>query len=93
MSKATLEKIFSTLAMALLTAGVSFLWDLSKSISELNKQVAVVIEQVGSNEKHFQAQVVNQKERLDTVEDQLRILNDRIAYITRFINDKKLKGN
>jgi uncharacterized protein YlxW (UPF0749 family) len=91
MTKANLEKIFSTLAMALLTAGVSFLWDLSKSIGELNKQVAVVIEQVASNEKHFQDQVLNQKQRLDNVEDQLRILNNRIAYITTFVNDEKSK--
>lgn len=91
MNKATLEKMFSTLAMALMTAAVSFLWDLSKSIQELNKQVAVVIEQVGSNEKHFQAQVLSQKERQDSMEDQLRILNTRIAYITRFVNDEKSK--
>jgi len=91
MNKASLEKMFSTLAMALMTAAVSFLWDLSNSIQELNKQVAVVIEQVGSNEKHFQTQVLNQNERLRSLEDQLRILNNRIAYITRYVNDEKLK--
>lgn len=91
MNKQALEKVFTWLAMSLLTAAVSFLWDLSKSIGELNKQVAVVIEQVGSNEKHFQSQVLNQKERLDSLEDQLRILNNRIAYITTFVNDEKSK--
>jgi hypothetical protein len=91
MNKQALEKVFTWLAMSLLTAAVSFLWDLSKSIGELNKQVAVVIEQVGSNEKHFQAQVLNQKERLDSLEDQLRILNSRISYITTFVNDEKSK--
>ncbi len=91
MNKQALEKVFTWLAMSLLTAAVSFLWDLSKSIGELNKQVAVVIEQVGSNEKHFQSQVLGQEKRLESLEDQLRVLNNRIAYITNFVNDEKLK--
>ena len=80
---------FSTVLIALLSAGVSFLYDLSTNIQELNKQVAVVITQVGSNEKNFQFQVSAHKERLDSVEDQLRILNDRTSYITRYINEKR----
>jgi len=78
---------FSTVLMALLSAGVSFLYDLSTNIQELNKQVAVVITQVASNERNFQFQVTTHKERLDSMETQLRLLNERTAFIKRHIKD------
>jgi len=78
---------FSTVLMALLSAGVSFLYDLSTNIQELNKQVAVVITQVASNERNFQFQVSTHKDRLDSMETQLRLLNERTAFIKRHIKD------
>jgi len=93
------EKLISSLAvltMALLTGAVSFLWDLSKSVQVLNSQIGVVIEQVSSNERHFQIQleaheklIQYQTEKIDDITDQLRILNGRISYITTFVNKQK----
>lgn len=89
MSKAFIEKFIIPLTFAMLTAAVSFLWEMSKSIQELNKQVAVVITQVSNSDDR----AAEQKERVKDLEDQIRILNDRVVYITRYVNDEKLKGN
>jgi len=89
MNKAFIEKFIIPVTLAMLTASISFLWDLSKSIQELNKQVAVVINQVATNDQRS----LEQKERTNDLEDQIRILNDRVVYITRYVNDEKLRGN
>jgi len=89
MNKAFIEKFIIPVTLAMLTASISFLWDLSKSIQELNKQVAVVINQVATNDQRS----LEQKERTSDLEDQIRILNDRVVYITRYVNDEKLRGN
>lgn len=81
-------------AMALMTAAVSFLWNVSKSIQVLNSQVAVVIEQVSGNEKNVSIQLAThekmidlQSAKIESMTDQLRILNTRVEYITRYVND------
>ncbi len=89
MNKTFIEKFIIPVTLAMLTTSISFLWDLSKSIQELNKQVAVVINQVATNDQRS----LEQKERTSDLEDQIRILNDRVVYITRYVNDEKLRGN
>lgn len=74
-------------AMALMTATASFLWDLSRSVQILNSQVAVVIEQVSGNQKQVQMQLTAHEKQFDYVTDQLRILNNRISYLTNYVNN------
>lgn len=55
----------ASVAMALMTAGVSFLWDLSKNIQVLNNQVAVIIEQSSAMAKQTQIQLSEHERRLE----------------------------
>lgn len=55
----------ASVAMALMTAGVSFLWDLSKNIQVLNNQVAVIIEQASATAKQTEIQRGEHERRLE----------------------------
>jgi hypothetical protein len=90
------DKAIASIAVFIMASTATFLWDLSKSLTVLNQQVAVVIEQVAGNEKNVQLQInvhdkqiIDQNRKVEELTDQMRILNSRMIYITSYINDQR----
>lgn len=90
------DKAIASIAVFIMASTAAFLWDLSKSLTVLNQQVAVVIEQVAGNEKNLQRQINfydkqidSQNQKIEMLTDQIRIFNQRLSYITNYVNDKR----
>lgn len=90
------DKAIASIAVFIMGSTAAFLWDLSKSLTVLNQQVAVVIEQVAGNEKNLQRQINfydkqidSQNQKIEMLTDQIRIFNQRLSYITNYVNDKR----